>query len=694
MIDLVSRRSPSIGLIAPDVLLALCLVVIEAVLVEIALGTFGKLYFYQSYMPEIVYAACGHGLVRPVNVPQPILDFLLLHTTKLDCSVVTPPPASASLGIFTQVHLYLALAVAALWKNLPIDYFSIRPLLIVLAGAYAGGCYVLLRQFFDRSPAFAGGLVLALSPAALSMLTMLRDFSKAPFFIWCIVFLVASARSTAFIRTVIQAALAGAVVGLGYGFRSDVIILLPIGMMFLAIGVPGGWWRPRLVVVAAFLAAGLIVASPILMSRNSGGFGSVLMQGMSEPFRVELGLGEAPYMLGQRYSDELTFSSIAADLSAHDPTWDSREGQAGRSISQAVLRSGPYVLGWLGLFAGDVATQALKSAAWVIGFPTLIAPGRSGLDPSRSARDGSSASRYTIWLYDALGVSWFPFVAMFGLAIFFWSAAASRPREAIALFLTFAALLSYTVVQFSIRHVFHLEFVWVVAALSIVVLPRRLLTSQKLKSWGVLPRFAVCVLGFAVLVAGVRLLLVTYQDAALRGAFTALLAEPREQLAISRTSAAGAAVLNIPVPNRYRALVDGPADSMTNFIGVGAQWSVRAAVDRLLLTIGGKDCHAEKVNLSFRYAKRVGVWQPFDHDVAVDRSPDRAEPTIVLVPAFYRPSQHLAGIQVPESAAACIEKIERVEGATKLPAILSAVLSPGWQRRPLHRAFGGFPVVK
>ncbi|MGY0572886.1 hypothetical protein ACTGJ9_018845 [Bradyrhizobium sp. RDM12] len=96
------------------------------------------------------------------------------------------------------------------------------------------------------------------------------------------------------------------------------------------------------------------------------------------------------------------------------------------------------------------------------------------------------------------------------------------------------------------------------------------------------------------------------------------------------------------------------------------------------------------VTVSFRYAKREGIWQPLDHSISVDLPQDRASFSTVLVPAFYRPTQYLADIQLPDEYSACLVKAERVTGPTKLPILLDAALAPGWQNRPLHRAFGGF----
>jgi hypothetical protein len=170
--------------------------------------------------------------------------------------------------------------------------------------------------------------------------------------------------------------------------------------------------------------------------------------------------------------------------------------------------------------------------------------------------------------------------------------------------------------------------------------------------------------------------------------------QPRE-LITDRPSDArgdGKVVFAVPLPDKYRTLVEGRPDSMTNGMGeLGVQSDVRAAADRLLITVGGPDCPPEKLILSVHYTKRESVWQPFDHDIAVDGQ-DRNGGATVLVPAFYRPTQYLSAIAVPSTHAACITKIERLTGPTALPVILTAVLSTEWRQRPLHRGFGGFPI--
>ncbi len=670
-----------------DVLAALVCAAVGALAATLVFFKTGQLYFYQSYMPDLIYAACGFGLVHPAEIPQAASDFLFLKVTSLDCAALGVPAAIDSPSLFTQAHLYLAFVVSTLWRISSVKYQNLWPLVALLAGGYAAAGFAVLRLFFGRLFATGGGLVLSLSPVTLSMIALLRDFSKGLFIVWAIVLLLLARRARSRNSLLARASLAGVVVGIGYGFRSDPILLLPIGVLFLVIGLEWGTWKIRAGAVGLFIASTLLFASPLLFTQKQLGFGTIFMEGMSEPFRIDLDLGAAPYAVGQRYSDELVLSSVAAELRPKDPEWDAHEGRVYQSISQAIGRSSSYVKGWIDLFSGDLATQAIKSAAWIIGFPALVAPGRAGLDPGGWARFEWSPAQPVSFLYNHLGLSWMPALCGLGLAVFFWRLTADNSREALATFCLFAALLCYPVVQFAVRHVFHFEFVWMLAVLALVHLP---FDRAKLRS--VALRFSVAcgVLLVAILIG--RAGLVAYQDHALGDQFSLLLRQPRESVEFVKSEAGQKAILNVPVPEQHRALVEGPPDSMANFLGVGVQWEVRAAADRLLLTLGGPLCSSGKFNLSFHYVKHEGVWQPFDHGIAVDLPQEGSGETLVLVPAFYRPSQYFSDIELPEKYANCLAKVERIAGSTRLPVILTAVLAPGWRDRPLHRAFGGFPV--
>ena len=672
-----------------DVLAALGFAVLGGILGAWVLFQTGALYFYQAYMPEMIYSACGFGFVHPAVTPKGISDFLSLKVTSFNCGLLDSSETLESRGVFLTAHFYLASAVAVLWRCFSIDYRGLWPLVSLLVGAYACGCYVLLRLFYARLPAMTGAVILTLSPVMLSMVVYLRDYGKAPFFVWGIVFLVSTARASTLLAAILRAALAGVVVGIGYGFRSDVMVLLPIGLLFLAISFKSRTWIRCVGACVTYPFVALLLASPMLASSGAGGAAFLVMQGMSEPFRDYLSLGVAPYVFGQRYSDELVLSSIASELRATDPKWDISEGIAFQSVTQSITRSGGYVRSWLPAFSGDIATQAVKSAAWIVGFPALVAPGRLGLDPGIPVRSGPRAAQFLSRLYNLLGWPWIPPVFIIGLIVFFWDVDSSSPREALALSLMLGALAFYPVVQFSVRHIFHLEFIWVLAFLALVSLPARVAAMRCVPL-----RFVAAVVIFAGAILAVRGCLVTYQDRRLADLFDALLSHPRELVADhpAATFADGKVSFSIPLPDKYRSLTEGHLDSMTTEMGAsGLQSDVRAAADRLLVTLNGSACPSGNIKMSLHYTKHDKVWQPFDEEIVIDES-DRSGSTMVLVPAFYRPSQYLSSIDVPGQYAGCFTRIERVSGPTSLPIILTAVLSTGWQQRSLHRGFGGFPV--
>lgn len=110
-----------------------------------------------------------------------------------------------------------------------------------------------------------------------------------------------------------MALLGGATAGVGYGFRSDLAVMLPLGLGFLALVTRLSLSaRAGLVIAYGYAGRFLLLASPILALGNSANAGSLIMQGATEPFRRFLALRPAPDALGQAYSDELTLSAIVA----------------------------------------------------------------------------------------------------------------------------------------------------------------------------------------------------------------------------------------------------------------------------------------------------------------------------------------------------------------------------------------------
>jgi hypothetical protein len=245
-------------------------------------------------------------------------------------------------------------------------------------------------------------------------------------------------------------------------------------------------------------------------------------------------------------------------------------------------------------------------------------------------------------------------------------------------------LLAYPAIQFSVRHVFYLEFVWVLALLSLLSVAlewRRLMP--------VLPRFGLAVGAVLGAMLAAYAGLAWFQQRRLTAEFAALLAAPRQVVApVPEPEGDGSVLLRVPVPDGAVATAQGPPDSMNDGIAsVGVEHSVRASGERMLLTLGGTRCPTDPVRLGLRYDHRPHVWQPLDSELAV--RPD----DLVVFPAFYRPTQAFAGVLVPASHAGCEVHLFRLPPYERLPFVLTAVLPPDWTTLHLRKGFGRFRLT-
>jgi len=250
-----------------------------------------------------------------------LTSFSYLRATTFDCAILEGAALRNVTDAFTRKHLYMAAIAANLWRVPGLENINLWPLAALLFANYAAAGSALGRLFLPRSLAVLLGLALALSPLASSVLLLsLRDFAKSSVFLWAFVLmgLALSARDRCKLLAVGVGL--GLVSGLGSGFRGDVALTQSLGILVVLFGT----WRGPVALPGRVLAAlgCFVIALPLmapLRAEVSTAQGGRWMQGMSEPFRHRLRLAPAPYDLGERYSDELTFSGIAADLRRIDP---------------------------------------------------------------------------------------------------------------------------------------------------------------------------------------------------------------------------------------------------------------------------------------------------------------------------------------------------------------------------------------
>ncbi len=89
------------------------------------------------------------------------------------------------------------------------------------------------------------------------------------------------------------------------------------------------------------------------------------------------------------------------------------------------------------------------------------------------------------------------------------------------------------------------------------------------------------------------------------------------------------------------------------------------------------DCLVDRQTITLHYAKGAETHQPMDRTITLEGRADRPVERFIFS-AFYRPSQHFAGIEMSAAARECVVSISRLEGASPLPAQLSIALSRDW----------------
>ena len=274
----------------------------------------GAQYFYQSDFGPAVMLACGRGLQDPDPGNAPALAaFLLQQTDGLDCEDLPPGMPAAALNDFQRSSRYLEAAVALTWKAVGVSWARLALLNGALFGAVAALTYGLLRLAMSRALALLALVPSVTSTTNLMQVPQLRDYARGPFLLAIILIMGIAVLHRMHPRRVISwSVAAGAVLGLGTGFRTDVMIaLLPFAITLAILVPPTVPVRVRVAAIAAFLAAFVVVAFPALRRLSQGGNnGHVTLLGLVSEFDGPLRIEPSVYRFGGRYVDSLAFVTI------------------------------------------------------------------------------------------------------------------------------------------------------------------------------------------------------------------------------------------------------------------------------------------------------------------------------------------------------------------------------------------------
>jgi hypothetical protein len=212
-----------------------------------------QLAWYQNLMgPALNYACTGHlgpllltadATAGDLKAMGYVTNFLLAARQDLPCDALPQHLQETSLlnGLDTsnvEQPFNLILLYAVLWRlfgpSWTVTYF-------VIAGVLAASflvIYVCLRRFTSAPAAAAMTLIFISSPFVVTNILSPRDAAKLPFAIAIPALLIGlGSRPRSPIRYCLFAGFMGLLIGIGYGFRSDLMLfLIPAFLIILFLG--------------------------------------------------------------------------------------------------------------------------------------------------------------------------------------------------------------------------------------------------------------------------------------------------------------------------------------------------------------------------------------------------------------------------------------------------------------------------
>ena len=603
--------------------------------------------FYSELAEPALMLACGRGFHAAERAPEEVTRFLAKTADRFSCAAL-PATLAIKPGLVPQGSwLYLMLTVAAAWRLLGFAWSAMPPLWGLFFGLGAVAAYVLFRIAMSRGAALVMTGAFAVSSLQLLELPNLRDYAKTPFILGALAALLAIVRLPfSAPRIVVLSAIFGVLVGVGYGYKPDTLILLPLFVATIALFLPsplGAAWPTRGAAVAAGALACAAAMWPVLHETPASGnnLWHVALIGLMPEYGDALGVRNATYRFGIAGSDE--FVEAASDSSWKRLHPDAPPLSFTTAEYEASTRR--YFLEIASRFPADLFTRTISSITRMpevaFGWPQPPIPGF--WDRLYAIRERVMTPLY----------GWG--VVLVAVAI----AAVALTSARVALFLLAAAAYvgAYPVIEFHNRNFFYLEVMaWLAVgflATSIgSLIAQRAVRPHRVSRRDLLVRAGAVVAGCAV-VAGMLGVLRAVQTRNVRRLITAYVRAATEPAAFAAAPDASAGTSHVAAP------LDDPS------------WS-------RLLRVEADPTRCHDAAITFRYDVR----SRFRALASSARLPRDGEASrIVLFEPVY------AGFsRVEVSPATCPVSVASVVGLDQEPLWLPVRLHANWRSAPLYES--------
>ncbi|NLN92300.1 MAG: tetratricopeptide repeat protein [Candidatus Hydrogenedens sp.] len=402
----------------------------------------------ELYGPALMMA-CGHGFLSPDQSLYPELHKFLEGEQETFSKDLLPADIETTSSAVAAYHRYLLYMVAAVWRIFGISWAHLEIVISVMLGWYAVSLYLLFRFFLSRILSLLSTLFFIVSPAVMTVLPDLRDFSKAPFTVTllCILLWLFNKRTHLQFQ-IIAAAVLGTVHGIALGFRQDTLVLFPLCVCVLTFPIllkPDTERWKRLFPLLIYLSLFFLLSSPLLKRMEGAAQPQhALVQGFAKDRLDLLGMKEAPYYTVLSGADYYTFAMLYsfADRSPDLSTPDFSNDKQSEIIGQRWLQESAF------LYPADLIARAWAAVCQSFRYSSAFPPSFS--EPTRTHNFIYDLHRSFAFAMHYAGVP---------LAITaFILLARQFPAQALWLFLATSYVLGYTSLQASSRHSFHLSF--------------------------------------------------------------------------------------------------------------------------------------------------------------------------------------------------------------------------------------------
>jgi len=709
-----------------DLIIALILFAVAAATGMLYVSTWGGTPQMVQHMfgPSVMWAF-GRGFENPKLSEAPALeDFLYLRRDSLqpsdipaDIPVIPEDPSTLTPEDWKQFHphrdfsgwlnaqrfhLYLMMTVALVWRVLGVAWANLLPLYGILYGISVAAAYGLFRLATRRWLAIILALLFMVAPLHLQQLPDMRDYAKAPFFLTAIFLMGYMAlKPQTSRRYIMWAGVGGTLLGLGLGFRQDLLICVPpfLAVILFFTATKATVFR-RIAAAGTFMACFLIVGWPILnvlfTKGNNSGHDTLI--GFTRYCDQRLGVGSPLYDFGDPFLDEYT----RAVVMSYNERVNGKTEYLGHYTHQYDAVANQYFRELGQTFPADFLTRAYAAVLRVVD-EMRPAPG----DVPRGITNPYLTTAYAAYAQvTRVLLAYGRYAAALALILI----ATRNLRLALCSLFILCWFAGYPSLRFSLRHAFHLQFIpfWVAGFLIAQALTtfvrirncrselqlgqkrslRKYLSDLEVRPTSMLRNATVIV---TIAAAGLLVPLYAaraYQTQTVHDLLTKYQSAKQQPIEFT-TRQENDAVLFIPssefrVPSSEGSAFRVPnSDGVSHFAFPVSHSSVpedtRLPINTEFLVIELSVGSPTTLTVAFSAADKL-----FNFSRTIPIKPDT---THVYVPIYHNQNTTFQGIALPQQDAGRLVTISRIPDLQSVPILLTATLPEDWETQSLHYIF-------